>query len=113
MPPAAALDYNSELLPPLAAKSSPEIVYERYSRPAGQAKKDPGHELVVARGRFDEIHQEAEGAAAGIPVLTLSVSAGRGGRPFTMALKNLTVGSIAENLSGSLSGTATLAVRPR
>ena len=61
---------------------------------------------------LDEIHQDADGAA-GIPALTLSVRARRGGRPFTTALKSLTVGSIAENLSGSLSGTATLAVRPR
>jgi hypothetical protein len=51
----------------------------------------------------------------GIPVLTLSVRAAEGGHPFATALtytfSGLSVGSFAENSSGSLSGTATLAVR--
>jgi cellulose synthase/poly-beta-1,6-N-acetylglucosamine synthase-like glycosyltransferase len=58
-----------------------------------------------------------QGAAASIPVLTLSVRAGGGGHPFATALtytfSGLSVGSFAENLSGSLSGTATLVSRPR
>ncbi len=59
-----------------------------------------------------------QGAAVSIPVLTLSVRAGVGRRPFTTALTHtfsaLSVGSFAENnLSGSLSGTAMLIVRPR
>jgi hypothetical protein len=53
----------------------------------------------------------------GIPVLTLSVRAAKGGHPFATALtytfSGLSVGSFAENSSGSLSGTAKLAVRPR
>jgi cellulose synthase/poly-beta-1,6-N-acetylglucosamine synthase-like glycosyltransferase len=58
-----------------------------------------------------------QGAAASIPVLTLSVRAWGGGHPFATALtytfSGLSVGSFAENLSGSLSGTATLVSRPR
>jgi cellulose synthase/poly-beta-1,6-N-acetylglucosamine synthase-like glycosyltransferase len=57
-----------------------------------------------------------EGAADGIPVLTLSVRAAAGGRPFARTLTNtfsrLSVRSFAENLSGSLSGTTTLVVHP-
>jgi hypothetical protein len=53
----------------------------------------------------------------GIPVLTLSVRAAKGGHPLATALtysfSGLSVGSFAENSSGSLSGTAKLAVRPR
>ena len=58
-----------------------------------------------------------QGAAVSIPALTLSVRAGGDSRPSATALtytfSSLSVGSFAENLSGSLSGTATLAVRPR
>ena len=58
-----------------------------------------------------------QGAAISIPAFTLSVRAEGGGRPSANALtytfSSLSVGSFAENLSGSLSGTATLAVRPR
>ena len=59
-----------------------------------------------------------QGAGVSIPVLTLSVRAGEAGRPFATALtytfSALSVGSFAEkNLSGSLSGTATLVVHPR
>jgi hypothetical protein len=57
-----------------------------------------------------------EGAADGIPVLTLSVRSAGGGRPFARTLTNtfsrLSVRSFAENLSGSLSGTTTLVVHP-
>ena len=59
-----------------------------------------------------------QGAAVNIPKLTLSVLTGGGARPYATALtytfSTLTVGSFAENnLSGALSGTATLVVRPR
>jgi hypothetical protein len=58
-----------------------------------------------------------QGAGVSIPVLTLSVRAGEAGHPFAAALtrtfSGLSVGSFAENLSGSLSGTATLVVPPR
>jgi hypothetical protein len=57
-----------------------------------------------------------QGADVSIPVLTLSVRAAADGHPSATALRytfsGLTVGSFAENLSGALSGTATLAVRP-
>jgi cellulose synthase/poly-beta-1,6-N-acetylglucosamine synthase-like glycosyltransferase len=53
-----------------------------------------------------------QGATASIPVLALSVRAAEGSHPFATALtytfSDLSVGSFAENLSGSLSGTATL-----
>jgi hypothetical protein len=58
-----------------------------------------------------------EGAAAAINDLTLTIRAGGGGQPFDKALTytfgQLSVGAFAENLSGSLSGTATLVVHPR
>jgi hypothetical protein len=58
-----------------------------------------------------------QGNAATIGVLTLTVRAGENGHPFATALTHtfsgLSVGSFAENLSGSLSGTATLVVPPR
>jgi hypothetical protein len=62
---------------------------------------------------LDGLFQD-QGGAASIPVLTLSVRASEGGRPFTTALtysfSGVSVGSFAENLSGSLSGTATLVI---
>ena len=65
---------------------------------------------------LDGIFQD-QGAAVSIPMLTLSVRAGGGGSPsareLTYTFSALSVGSFAEsNLSGSLSGTATLVVRP-
>jgi cellulose synthase/poly-beta-1,6-N-acetylglucosamine synthase-like glycosyltransferase len=64
---------------------------------------------------LDGIFQD-QGAGVSIPVLTLSVRAGEAGHPFATALRytfsGLSVGSFAENLSGALSGTATLVIRP-
>ncbi len=58
-----------------------------------------------------------QGAAVSIPALTLSVRARAGSglsvTALTYTFSSLSVGSFAENLSGSLSGTATLTVRPR
>ena len=58
-----------------------------------------------------------QGNAVTIPVFTLTVRSGENGHPFATALTRtftgLSVGSFAENLSGSLSGTATLVVPPR
>jgi cellulose synthase/poly-beta-1,6-N-acetylglucosamine synthase-like glycosyltransferase len=58
-----------------------------------------------------------QGNAVTIPVLTLTVRSGESGHPFAAALTHtftgLSVGSFAENLSGSLSGTATLVAPPR
>jgi hypothetical protein len=55
-----------------------------------------------------------QGNAVTIGVLTLTVRAGESGHPFATALTHtfsgLRVGSFAEDLSGSLSGTATLVV---
>ena len=56
---------------------------------------------------------QAEGAGARIPVLTLSVRAGTHGLLLSRTFSGLSVSSFAENLSGSVSGTATLVVRPR
>jgi hypothetical protein len=57
-----------------------------------------------------------ESAAAPIAALTLSVHVGGGSRPartaFIYTFSRLSVSSFAENLSGSLSGTTTLAARP-
>ena len=65
---------------------------------------------------LDEIFHD-QGAAAGIPALTLTVRAGQAAglpaRVLTYSLSSLTIGSFAENLSGSLTGTATLVSRPR
>jgi cellulose synthase/poly-beta-1,6-N-acetylglucosamine synthase-like glycosyltransferase len=56
-----------------------------------------------------------QGAAAGISSLRLSVRAGGGSRPVTTGLTanflGMSVGSFAENISGSLLGTTTLLVR--
>jgi len=54
---------------------------------------------------------QAEGAAAAIPVLTLSVRAGESASLLRHTFSGLSVSSFAENLSGSPSGTATLVVR--
>jgi cellulose synthase/poly-beta-1,6-N-acetylglucosamine synthase-like glycosyltransferase len=58
-----------------------------------------------------------EGTGATINDLTLTIRAGGGGQPFDKALTytfaQLSVGAFAENLSGSLSGTAALVVHPR
>ena len=59
-----------------------------------------------------------QGAGLSIPVLTLTVRAPNTGHPFATALtytfSGLSVGSFAEkNVSGALSGTATLVVPPR
>jgi len=58
-----------------------------------------------------------QGNAVTIPVLTLTVRSGERGDRFATALTHtftgLSVGSFAENLSGSLSGTTTLVVPPR
>ncbi len=56
---------------------------------------------------------QAEGAAGAIPALTFSVRARAGGSLLWDTFSGLSVSSFAENLSGSLSGTATLAIRPR
>jgi hypothetical protein len=56
---------------------------------------------------------QAEGAAAVIPVLTLTVRSGTRGRLLRHAFSGLSVSSFAENLSGSVAGTATLVVRAR
>jgi cellulose synthase/poly-beta-1,6-N-acetylglucosamine synthase-like glycosyltransferase len=61
---------------------------------------------------LDAIFQ-AEGAGAAIPVLTLSVRDGAGHTLLWHTFSRLSVSSFAENLSGALSGTATLVVRPR
>jgi hypothetical protein len=56
-----------------------------------------------------------QGTVAGIPSLRLSVRAGAGSRPVATALTDtflgMSVGSFAENISGSILGTATLLVR--
>ena len=54
-----------------------------------------------------------QGAGAAIPVLTLTVRTEAGGSALWHTFSGLTVSSFSENLSGSLSGTATLVVRPR
>jgi cellulose synthase/poly-beta-1,6-N-acetylglucosamine synthase-like glycosyltransferase len=58
-----------------------------------------------------------QGNAVTIPVVTLTVRSGESGHRFATALTHtftgLSVGSFAENLSGSLSGTATLVVPSR
>ena len=54
----------------------------------------------------------AEGAA-GLPVLTLSVQAGAGGGLLWHTFSRLSVSSFAENLSGSVSGTAAFVIPPR
>jgi len=58
-----------------------------------------------------------QAAAAGIPVLTLSVRDRERGRPFATALTDtfsgVSVGSFTENLSESLLGSATLVISPR
>jgi cellulose synthase/poly-beta-1,6-N-acetylglucosamine synthase-like glycosyltransferase len=56
---------------------------------------------------------QAEGAATAIPVLTLSVRDGAGSYPLWHTFSGLSVTSFAENLSGSVSGTASLVGRPR
>jgi cellulose synthase/poly-beta-1,6-N-acetylglucosamine synthase-like glycosyltransferase len=75
-----------------------------------------------SRALLHEIHRSAGGPAARIPVLRLSVSATAGGaaaggsQPATAVtgtFSRLGVGSFAENLSGSLAGTATLVINPR
>jgi hypothetical protein len=57
-----------------------------------------------------------QGNAVTIGVLTLTVRAGESGHPFATALSytfsGLSVGSFAEDLSGAMSGTATLVIRP-
>jgi cellulose synthase/poly-beta-1,6-N-acetylglucosamine synthase-like glycosyltransferase len=53
---------------------------------------------------------QAEGDGAPIPLLTLSV---RGGPVLSHTFSGLKVSSFAETLSGAVSGTATLVVRPR
>ena len=55
---------------------------------------------------------QAEGASTAIPVLTLSVRDGAGGRLLWHTFSGLNVSSFAEKRSGSLSGTATVVVRP-
>jgi len=64
---------------------------------------------------LDGIFQD-QGAGVSIPVLTLSVRTGESGHPFATALSytfsGLSVGSFAEDLSGAMSGTATLVIRP-
>ena len=54
-----------------------------------------------------------QGAGAAIPVLTLTVRTEAGGSALWHTFSGLSVSSFSENLSGSLSGTATLVVRPR
>jgi cellulose synthase/poly-beta-1,6-N-acetylglucosamine synthase-like glycosyltransferase len=65
---------------------------------------------------LDEIFRD-KGAAAGLPVLTLSVRNQGSARLPASALKcnfsRLSVSSFAENLSGPISGGATLVARPR
>jgi cellulose synthase/poly-beta-1,6-N-acetylglucosamine synthase-like glycosyltransferase len=61
---------------------------------------------------LDAIFQ-AEGAGGAIPVLTLSVRDRAGRSLLWHTFSRLSVSSFAENLSGPLSGTATLVVRPR
>ncbi len=51
---------------------------------------------------------QAEGTGARIPVLSLSVRAGTGGLMLSHTFSGLSVSTLAENLSGSVSGTATL-----
>ncbi len=56
----------------------------------------------------------SQGAAGGIPVLTLSVGAGKGTAPVKYTFSSLTVGSFTEdNPSGALSGTAALLTASR
>jgi hypothetical protein len=55
---------------------------------------------------------KAGGASAALPVITLSIADGNGVRVLWHSFSRLTVGSFGENLSGRLSGTATLIGRP-
>jgi len=70
-----------------------------------------------SRPLLHAIHGYTDRAASRIPVLTLSVRvSSAGGQPATTVtdtFSGLSVGSFAENLSASLSGTATLIVSPR
>ncbi len=61
---------------------------------------------------LDRIFQ-AEGTSAAVPALTLSVRDGAGPSVPWHTFSRLSVSAFAENLSGPLSGTATLAPRPR
>ena len=54
-----------------------------------------------------------QGRGTGLPVLTLSVRAGAGGTLLWHTFSGLSISSFAETRSRSLSGTATLAIRPR
>ena len=56
----------------------------------------------------------SQGAAGGIPVLTLSAGAGKGTAPVKYTFSSLTVGSFTEDTaSGALSGTAALLTASR
>ena len=77
----------------------------------------PGADLSLglttsARPLVDRLEQ-AEGAAAAIPALTLSVGDGSDGSLVRHAFSRLSVSSFDENLSRPLSGTATLTGLPR
>jgi cellulose synthase/poly-beta-1,6-N-acetylglucosamine synthase-like glycosyltransferase len=56
---------------------------------------------------------QAQGASAGLPALTLSVSNGPAGDPVMHTFSRLSVNSFTENLSTPFSGTASLAVPVR
>ena len=56
----------------------------------------------------------SQGAAGGIPLLTLSAGAGKGAAPVKYTFSSLTVGSFTEDTaSGALSGTAALLTASR
>jgi hypothetical protein len=63
--------------------------------------------LPLLQGLF-----RAEGAAAPIPALTLSVGDGAGGSLSWHTISRLRVISLSQSLSGRLSGTATLVAAP-
>ena len=80
-----------------------------------QPKADAPVNLTFTTSAQPLLHRlfGAEGAAAAIPALTISVRDGTGAGLLTYSLSGLSVTSFAENLSGQVTGTATLTGRPR
>jgi len=89
------------------------ITSVQLSQAAGRSPIDVGF-VTSSLPVLDAIFQ-GQSNAADIPLLRLSVRAGGGGHPFVTALtdtfSSVSVGSLVENLSGSISGTVSLMVR--